>query len=60
MDLTSGENQSGSAVNEKGGVRTDQGIPISSDLGSSDLSIYSSAQAGLTTSRPEQSRKTLK
>ncbi|MQM07509.1 hypothetical protein Taro_040348 [Colocasia esculenta] len=38
MDLTSGENQSGSAVNEKGGVRTDQGIPISSDLGSSDLS----------------------
>ncbi|MQM20197.1 hypothetical protein Taro_053213 [Colocasia esculenta] len=37
IDLTSGENQSRSAVNEKGGVRTDQGIPISSDLGSSDL-----------------------
>ncbi|MQM18225.1 hypothetical protein Taro_051213 [Colocasia esculenta] len=38
MNLTSGENQSGSAVNEKGGVRTDQGIPISSNLRSSDLS----------------------
>ncbi|MQL68250.1 hypothetical protein Taro_000552 [Colocasia esculenta] len=38
MDLTSGENQSGSAANEKGDVRTDQGIPISSDPGSSDLS----------------------
>ncbi|MQL80671.1 hypothetical protein Taro_013109, partial [Colocasia esculenta] len=38
MDLTSGENQSGRAVNENGGIRTDQGIPIRSDLGSTDLS----------------------
>ncbi|MQM08546.1 hypothetical protein Taro_041404 [Colocasia esculenta] len=37
MDLTSGENQSGSAANENGGIRNDQDIPISSDLGSSDL-----------------------
>ncbi|MQL84205.1 hypothetical protein Taro_016706 [Colocasia esculenta] len=55
MDLTSGENQSGSAVNENGSVRTDQGIPIRSDLGSTDLSIYSSAQAGLSTARPRKS-----
>ncbi|MQL80649.1 hypothetical protein Taro_013110 [Colocasia esculenta] len=38
MDLTSGENQFGRAVNENGGIRTDQGIPIRLDLGSTDLS----------------------
>ncbi|MQL85202.1 hypothetical protein Taro_017731 [Colocasia esculenta] len=41
MDLTSGENQSGSAV-ENGGVRADQGILISSDLGSADLAKVTS------------------
>ncbi|MQM04554.1 hypothetical protein Taro_037355 [Colocasia esculenta] len=45
MNLTSGENQSGSAVNEKGDVRTDQGIPISSDLGSSHADLELGALA---------------
>ncbi|MQM12614.1 hypothetical protein Taro_045532 [Colocasia esculenta] len=74
MDHASGEYQSGSAVREKGEIRIDQGIPISSDLGSSDLSkaigrhlVYGpnqqqlgSALAGPSTSRPEHSRNILK
>ncbi|MQL80094.1 hypothetical protein Taro_012540 [Colocasia esculenta] len=75
---------SDSAVSEKGGIQTDEDIPICSDLGSSDLnkaigrhlvfcltkyqlqlgssdlSIGSSAQAGPSTSRPEHSRNILK